>query len=70
MEDIQTLTQELNDELLEYLEDAPIKLDDVIYRDVLWDKCYTEVLSRLSADAEAKDDEEREHAAGFNNETT
>ena len=59
MPDIEELTIHKLEELLEYLELAPIDLSSVIYHDKLFELAESVVINDLVAELEAKADEEK-----------
>ena len=57
MPDMGTLAEGRLEELLEYLDGAPVKLDSAIFHDELYELAYASVMDDLVAAAEARRDE-------------
>lgn len=59
MIDLQEATGVLYEELIAYLQDAPINITTEIHYDTLWELCYDEVINRLADAAEAAAEEKK-----------
>ena len=58
MHDIQIATQDLVEQVLEFLDDAPIKMGQAICHDELYDLCYNQIINDLVAEEENRREEE------------
>lgn len=58
MHDIQIATQDLVEQVLEFLDDAPIKIGQAICHDELYDLCYNQIINDLVAEEENRREEE------------
>jgi len=59
MIDIEYQATQLVEEVLEFLEDSPVKLTELLYHDTLYERCYQEIIDRLADECEARADEEK-----------
>lgn len=60
MEDIQSATQELVDEVLEFLEESPLpNLSKLIYHDELYEACNEFIFNNLATQAEQQAEEDK-----------
>lgn len=57
MYDIEQLTQDLIEQVLESLDDSPVKIGQAILHDELYDLCYRQVLDDLAAEEENRREE-------------
>lgn len=57
--DIEQETQDRVEEILEFLDDAPITITDAIMHDVLYTLAYNSIMDDHTAEAEARRDEEK-----------
>ena len=62
MIDLQEATQQRYDELIEYLQEAPIDVSSEMYFDNLWGLCHAAVIDELTSEAEARRDELKEES--------
>ena len=51
-------TEDLIQQVLEYLDDAPIKMGQAICHDELYDLCYNQIIDDLAAEEENRREEE------------
>ena len=58
MTDIQMATEDLIQQVFEYLDEAPIKMENVICHDDLYDICEQQIIDDLAAAAEENHREE------------
>ena len=57
--DIEQMTQDRYEDLVEYLQEAPIDISSVMYHDELYDLAYKSVMADLTAESEARYEESR-----------
>jgi len=58
--DIQELTQQKLEDILDQLDELSIDISSALNHDTLYELCYDDVISSLAAYAEARADDERE----------
>ena len=57
MTDIQMATEDLIQQVFEYLDEAPIKMENVICHDDLYDICEQQIIDDLTAEEENRKEE-------------
>ena len=57
--DIEQITQDKVDDMLEHLDDAPFDISGILHHDELWSLAYESVIADLAAEAEAREKERK-----------